>query len=320
MAALRVRPRPVFQLTTNVPGQHTCVVRDRSPDREPQSRAPTGTGGATNDPQPVSRNQRHARPPLNPVQAESWNSRARINQATGMVMAQHRITAADGMARGQPWSAAAGTGSVRERWLRVDARSVRSSRIWTPTSSSWQDRPRWPGASGRRPVTASRPRCRWKSRRTRSTGLGWRLWWLNDPGPALELRARAFARLRHEGRDAEATAVAIWLARQYRGLYRRAEMADGWLSRARSLLSNLPDEGSLRGWLVLAESEVGLPHPRAVGAADQALRIAREHGDRDLEIVALTRRGACTGQRWRHRRGAVRSARGDDRRDLRRGP
>ncbi len=125
-------------------------------------------------------------------------------------------------------------------------------------------------------------------------GLALAVWWLNDPEAALELRARAFARLRHDGRDTEATAVAIWLARQYRSLFRRAEMARGWLSRARSLLGSLPDQGSLCGWLLLAESEIGLPHPRAADAADQALRIARECGDRDLEIVALTRRGACT--------------------------
>jgi len=125
-------------------------------------------------------------------------------------------------------------------------------------------------------------------------GLALAVWWLNDPDTALELRARAFVRLRHDGRDTEAVAVAIWLARQYRGLYRRGEMANGWLSRARSLLTSLPDEGSLRGWLILAESEIGLLHPRAADAADQALRIARELGDRDLEIVALTRRGACT--------------------------
>jgi tetratricopeptide (TPR) repeat protein len=125
-------------------------------------------------------------------------------------------------------------------------------------------------------------------------GLALAVWWLNDPGAALELRARAFARLRHDGRDTEATAVAIWLARQYRSLYRRGEMAEGWLSRARSLLTSLPEDGSLRGWLILAESEVGLPHPRAADRADQALNIAREQGDRDLEIMALTRRGACT--------------------------
>ena len=124
-------------------------------------------------------------------------------------------------------------------------------------------------------------------------GLALAVWWLNDPDAALELRARAFARLRHDGRDTEAAAVAIWLARQYRSLFRRGEMANGWLSRARSLLTSLPAEGSLRGWLILAESEIGLPHPRGAGAAAQALRIARDRGDRDLEIMALTRRGAC---------------------------
>ena len=67
-------------------------------------------------------------------------------------------------------------------------------------------------------------------------GLALAVWWLNDPDRALELRARAFARLRHDGRDTEAAAVAIWLARQHRSLYRREEMANGWLSRARSLL------------------------------------------------------------------------------------
>ncbi|MBT2499159.1 helix-turn-helix transcriptional regulator [Agromyces sp. ISL-38] len=124
-------------------------------------------------------------------------------------------------------------------------------------------------------------------------GLARALWWLNDPAGALELRARAFARLRHEGRDAEAAAVAIWLAREYRNLYRRREMADGWRSRARSLLSSLEDAGSLHGWLHLAESEADSLHPRAADQADRAVTIAREHGDIDLEIVALMRRGAC---------------------------
>ena len=72
-------------------------------------------------------------------------------------------------------------------------------------------------------------------------GVGRALWWLNDPAGSLELRARAFALFRRERRDAEATAVALWLARQYRTLYQRTELADGWLARARSLLSGLPD-------------------------------------------------------------------------------
>lgn len=125
-------------------------------------------------------------------------------------------------------------------------------------------------------------------------GVGRALWWLKDPAGSLELRARAFALFRREGRDAEATAVAIWLARQHRNLYLRTELADGWLARARSLLPELPHGGgSLNGWLLIAESEIGPPHPAAAGAAGVAVAIGREWGDRDLEIVALSRRGAC---------------------------
>jgi DNA-binding CsgD family transcriptional regulator len=125
-------------------------------------------------------------------------------------------------------------------------------------------------------------------------GLGRALWWLNDPSGSLELRARAFALFRRERREAEATAVAIWLARQHRTLYRRTEPADGWLARARSLLPGLPDSGrSLSGWLLLAESEIGPPRPDAADTAGLAVAIGREWADRDLEIAALSRRGAC---------------------------
>ena len=142
-------------------------------------------------------------------------------------------------------------------------------------------------------------------------GVGRALWWLNDPAGSLELRARAFALFRRERRDAEATAVALWLARQYRSLYRRTELADGWLARARSLLSGLRDQGSLPGWLLLAEAEIGPPRPQSADTAGLAVAIGREHGDRDLEIVALSRRGACRVSCWDSGTRSGRPARGD---------
>jgi uncharacterized protein HemY len=48
-------------------------------------------------------------------------------------------------------------------------------------------------------------------------GPGRSLWWLGDTAGALDARSRAFALLRREGRDREAAAVGIWLARQYAG-------------------------------------------------------------------------------------------------------
>ncbi|TDE15085.1 LuxR family transcriptional regulator [Jiangella asiatica] len=130
-------------------------------------------------------------------------------------------------------------------------------------------------------------------------GLGRALWWLGDPGEALDVRARAFAQLRRAHRDSTAAAVAIWISRQYRNLYHRDAMADGWLTRAKSLLAGLDDAASMAGWIALAESEAAEPGPRASTAADRAVAIARYQGDVDLEIVALARRGAlsvATGQ------------------------
>lgn len=47
-------------------------------------------------------------------------------------------------------------------------------------------------------------------------GVGRALWWFDDPVGSLELRASAFAHFRRAGREADAAAVSIWLARQYR--------------------------------------------------------------------------------------------------------
>jgi hypothetical protein len=58
--------------------------------------------------------------------------------------------------------------------------------------------------------------------------LGLAIWWLGDPGSALDVRARAFAQFRRTRDDKAAAAVAIWISRQYRNLYRRVAIADGW--------------------------------------------------------------------------------------------
>jgi DNA-binding NarL/FixJ family response regulator len=122
-------------------------------------------------------------------------------------------------------------------------------------------------------------------------GLGQALWWLDEPSAALEARSRAFALFRRDGQDLAAVTVALWLAREYRNLFSRHAMADGWLARSRSLLEDVADPGSLAGWLLVAESEAS-----EVGASDddrliRAVAIARRERDTDLEIVALARRG-----------------------------
>lgn len=123
-------------------------------------------------------------------------------------------------------------------------------------------------------------------------GLGRSLWWLGDAAGALDARARAFALLRREGRDREAAAVGIWLARQYDGLFHRRAMAEGWLARTRSLVADLADPGSLEGWLALVKSEASGLNV-AMADAERAVSAARKHRDVDLEIVGLARLGAC---------------------------
>lgn len=86
--------------------------------------------------------------------------------------------------------------------------------------------------------------------------------------------------------------MAIWLSRHYRMLYHRHAMADGWLARARSLLVDLDDSGSLPGWVLVAESEIPGAFEASGAKSDRAVSIARQCGDADLEIVALARRGA----------------------------
>ncbi len=123
-------------------------------------------------------------------------------------------------------------------------------------------------------------------------GLGRSLWWLGDAPGALNARSRAFALLRREGRDHEAAAVGIWLARQHAGLFHRTAMAEGWIARTRSLVAGLVDAGSLEGWLALVDSEAsGLDV--AIPDAQRAVAAARQNRDVDLEIVALARLGAC---------------------------
>ena len=78
-------------------------------------------------------------------------------------------------------------------------------------------------------------------------GLGLSLWWLGDAPGALDARSRAFALLRREGRDRDAAMVGIWLARQYRGLFHRTAMAEGWVARTRSLVAGMADAAPVRG-------------------------------------------------------------------------
>jgi DNA-binding NarL/FixJ family response regulator len=121
-------------------------------------------------------------------------------------------------------------------------------------------------------------------------GLGRAMWWMKDVRSAIEIRTRAYGAYKKADKPAEAAAIAVWLAREFRTLFRNDPAADGWLARAYTL-SAAGDDSPVRGWILLARSEAETDVLDAVVSCRSALDAAREVEDPDLEIVALARLG-----------------------------
>lgn len=121
-------------------------------------------------------------------------------------------------------------------------------------------------------------------------GLGRALWWLKDVRGAIESRTRALGEYKRQGRVDEAAAVAVWLARELRTLFRNDAAADGWLARAETLAAGT-GESSVSGWIGLARAEATSDATEAIAHSCSALELARGHDDPDLEMVSLARLG-----------------------------
>lgn len=121
-------------------------------------------------------------------------------------------------------------------------------------------------------------------------GLGRAHWWLQDIEGALSQHEAAYAGFRSRGDRRSAAATAIWLSREYAAAHGNEPASAGWAARAEGLLR---DEGGCaeQGWLALSRAERATPPERIASAAREALEIAREFGDPDLEAEALARVG-----------------------------
>jgi ATP/maltotriose-dependent transcriptional regulator MalT len=121
-------------------------------------------------------------------------------------------------------------------------------------------------------------------------GLSDALFWLEESETSLHYRSRAFAIYREAGDLCRAARAALWLAMGYISVYGNAAVANGWLQRAERLL----DEAgpcSERGWFEQLRGKM-TPDPAATARhARQAVEIARQHGDADLEVWALSEEG-----------------------------
>ena len=121
-------------------------------------------------------------------------------------------------------------------------------------------------------------------------GLGRALWWMQEIDGALFHVEEAYAGFRSRGDRRAAAKAAIWLSREYAAAQGNEPASAGWEARAAGLLR---EEGRCveQGWLALARAERETTPERIAVAAHEALDIARDFEDGDLEAEALSRVG-----------------------------
>ena len=126
-------------------------------------------------------------------------------------------------------------------------------------------------------------------------GLGIALWWLGETEASLRHWERAYAEFRRCDDPEQAVLAAFYLALAYRMSLGNDAASRGWLGRAASLAEEL-GLGPMNGWVLVARAYFATDtgHPRAGEVyAREARAIARESGDADLELCAMSELGAA---------------------------
>jgi DNA-binding CsgD family transcriptional regulator len=118
-------------------------------------------------------------------------------------------------------------------------------------------------------------------------GVATALWWLGDIPDALRAWNVTYSAYCRAGSKAEAAQAAINLAIFYATHIGNPTVASGWLRRA-ARHAQVVGDPLLDAWVRWAEAAVGSDRARAVELAEGARVVAVEHGDRDLEICALS--------------------------------
>jgi len=125
-------------------------------------------------------------------------------------------------------------------------------------------------------------------------GLALAAWWLDDADVVFDARERAYRLYSERGDRRSAARIAVWLAWDAWAFRGEHAVSNGWLQRARSLLSGLP-ECSEQAWLEVREGSLCLMEDgdpdRAHTLAAEGIRIARKAGNIDLEMLGLSVQG-----------------------------
>jgi DNA-binding NarL/FixJ family response regulator len=125
-------------------------------------------------------------------------------------------------------------------------------------------------------------------------GLGLAAWWLDDADLVFEARERAYRLYAERGDRPSAARIAVWLAWDAWAFRGEHAVSNGWLQRARSLLSGLPDcaDGA---WLDVREASLCLMEDgdpdRAHRLAAEGIRVARQAHNIDLEMLGVSVQG-----------------------------
>jgi DNA-binding CsgD family transcriptional regulator len=117
-------------------------------------------------------------------------------------------------------------------------------------------------------------------------GLSQAIHFQGDYDRAIEVKERAFAAYRQEGRPADAADTARWLAFLHGTYHGNYAVASGWMGRAGSLLEDV-EECASHGWLILDGAVFASDAKEREQCAASALTIARRFGDADLEFDAI---------------------------------
>jgi DNA-binding NarL/FixJ family response regulator len=125
-------------------------------------------------------------------------------------------------------------------------------------------------------------------------GLALASWWLDDAEVVFDARERAYRLYTERGDRRSAARVAVWLAWDAWAFRGEHAVSNGWLQRAHSLLSGLP-ECAEQAWLEVREASLCLMEDgdpdRAHTLATEGIRIARIANNIDLEMLGVSVQG-----------------------------